>query len=159
MRWEEDATKSGEGAWVGKTWVGPGSHQYVFVVDYAKVQKEIRDPNNSDSVGNGMGGFNSTFLVESCNLQIETAYTSPLPSDFWNSNLPTEIYVTTRFSAGIGKGDYNSVLAMWQNQKLEVGLGEHDSQLDLDILKIVLPKEAFSGGRLASTPNFIAGVQ
>ena len=150
LRWEEDATKSGEGAWVGKTWVGPGSHQYVFVVDYAKVQKEIRDPNNSDSVGNGMGGFNSTFLVESCNLQIETAYTSPLPSDFWNSNLPTEIYVSTRFSAGIGKGDYNSVLAMWQNQKLEVGLGEHDSQLDLDILKIVVPKEAFSGGRLAS---------
>lgn len=149
LRWEGDAANPGEGAWVGKTWVGPGSHQYVFVVDDGKVQKEIRDPNNADSVGNGMGGFNSTFLVESCNLQIETAYTSPSPSDFWNSNLPTEIYVSTRFSAGIGKGDYNSVLAMWQNQKLEVELGEHDPQLDLDILKIVVPKEAFSG-RMAS---------
>ncbi|MFM8995224.1 MAG: hypothetical protein ACKOI1_03160, partial [Bacteroidota bacterium] len=32
LRWEEDPTDKTQGSWVGSTWVGPGSHQYVFVV-------------------------------------------------------------------------------------------------------------------------------
>ncbi len=37
----------------------PGRYQYLFVVD----GKEIRDPNNKDSVDNGMGGWNSVFQL------------------------------------------------------------------------------------------------
>lgn len=43
--------------WKTSLWVGPGTHQYVFIVN----GKEIRDPMNSDSISNGMGGFNSVF--------------------------------------------------------------------------------------------------
>ncbi len=45
--------------WRKSMWVGPGSHQYVFIVD----GKEIRDPLNSDSISNGMGGWNSVFVI------------------------------------------------------------------------------------------------
>ncbi len=48
---------SDQGFWVGGTWVGPGTHQYVVVAD----GREMRDPSNKDSVSNGMGGWNSTF--------------------------------------------------------------------------------------------------
>ncbi|GCC53141.1 alpha-amlyase [Chryseotalea sanaruensis] len=37
----------------------PGRYQYLFVVD----GKEIRDPNNKDSVDNGMGGWNSVIQL------------------------------------------------------------------------------------------------
>lgn len=37
----------------------PGRYQYLFVVD----GKEIRDPNNKDSVDNGMGGWNSVLQL------------------------------------------------------------------------------------------------
>lgn len=40
--------------------LNPGSYQYLFVVD----GKEIRDPNNPDSVSNGMGGWNSILNLE-----------------------------------------------------------------------------------------------
>lgn len=43
--------------WKTSLWVGPGTHQYVFIVN----GKEIIDPMNSDSISNGMGGFNSVF--------------------------------------------------------------------------------------------------
>lgn len=43
--------------WKTTLWVGPGTHQYVLIVN----GKEIRDPLNSDSISNGMGGFNSVF--------------------------------------------------------------------------------------------------
>ncbi len=43
--------------WKTSLWVGPGTHQYVFIVN----GKEIRDPLNPDSISNGMGGFNSVF--------------------------------------------------------------------------------------------------
>ncbi len=43
--------------WKTSLWVGPGTHQYVFIVN----GKEIRDPLTPDSISNGMGGFNSVF--------------------------------------------------------------------------------------------------
>lgn len=146
LRWEEDSNDKTKGTWVGSTWVGPGSHQYVFVVSYAgkwnMETKEIRDPNNKDSVGNGMGGFNSTFTVSTADLQLNTCYTSPKPGDYWNAEIPTEIVLSTRSMEGLGKGEYNSVLAMWQNQRLQVGIGENDPQTGLTIIKIKVPKSA-----------------
>ncbi|MEP2772951.1 MAG: alpha-amylase family glycosyl hydrolase [Fulvivirga sp.] len=40
--------------------LNPGQYQYLFVVD----GKEIRDPNNPDSVDNGMGGWNSFVKIK-----------------------------------------------------------------------------------------------
>lgn len=151
LRWEEDPTDKTQGTWVGSTWVGPGSHQYVFVVSYAGKwnleTKEIRDPNNADSLGNGMGGFNSTFMVSTADLKLNTYYTSPQPGDYWNAEIPTEIVLSTKNMAGLGKGEYNSVLAMWQNQRLPVELGEYDVMTGLSIIKIKVPKSAWQSHR------------
>lgn len=151
LRWEEDPTDKTQGTWVGSTWVGPGSHQYVFVVSYAGKwnleTKEIRDPNNRDSLGNGMGGFNSTFMVSTADLKLNTYYTSPQPIDYWNAEIPTEIVLSTKNMAGLGKGEYNSVLAMWQNQRLPVELGEYDVMTGLSIIKIKVPKSAWQAHR------------
>lgn len=151
LRWEEYPTDKTQGTWVGSTWVGPGSHQYVFVVSYAGKwnleTKEIRDPNNADSLGNGMGGFNSTFMVSTADLKLNTYYTSPQPGDYWNAEIPTEIVLSTKNMAGLGKGEYNSVLAMWQNQRLPVELGEYDVMTGLSIIKIKVPKSAWQAHR------------
>ncbi len=151
LRWEEDPTDKTQGTWVGSTWVGPGSHQYVFVVSYAGKwnleTKEIRDPNNTDSLGNGMGGFNSTFMVSTADLKLNTYYTSPQPGDYWNAEIPTEIVLSTKNMVGLGKGEYNSVLAMWQNQRLPVELGEYNPMTGLSIIKIKVPKSAWQAHR------------
>lgn len=151
LRWEEDPTDKTQGSWVGSTWVGPGSHQYVFVVSYAGKwnleTKEIRDPNNNDSMGNGMGGFNSTFMVSTADLQLSTAYTSPMPGDYWNAEIPSEIVVSTKNMVGLAKGEYNTVLAMWQNQRLDIQLGEYDPNTGASIIKIAVPKAAAQTSR------------
>jgi glycosidase len=151
LRWEEDPTDKTQGTWVGSTWVGPGSHQYVFVVSYAGKwnleTKEIRDPNNKDSLGNGMGGFNSTFMVSTADLQLNTSYTSPQPIDYWNAEIASVIGLSTKNMVGLGKGEYNSVLAMWQNQRLPVELGEYNPMTGLSMIKIQVPKSAWQAHR------------
>ena len=151
LRWEEDPSDKTQGTWVGSTWVGPGSHQYVFVVSYAGKwnleTKEIRDPNNKDSLGNGMGGYNSTFTVSTADLQLRTSHTSPQPGDYWNPEIPTEIFVSTKNMVGLGKGEYNSVLAMWQNQRLPVELGEYEPMYGESVIKITVPKAAWEASR------------
>ena len=151
LRWEEDPTDKTQGTWVGSTWVGPGSHQYVFVVSYIGKwnleTKEIRDPNNKDSLGNGMGGFNSTFMVSTADLQLNTSYTSPQPIDYWNAEIASVIGLSTKNMVGLGKGEYNSVLAMWQNQRLSVELGEYNPMTGLSMIKIQVPKSAWQAHR------------
>ena len=151
LRWEEDPTDKTQGTWVGSTWVGPGSHQYVFVVSYIGKwnleTKEIRDPNNKDSLGNGMGGFNSTFMVSTADLQLNTSYTSPQPIDYWNTEIASVIGLSTKNMVGLGKGEYNSVLAMWQNQRLPVELGEYNPMTGLSMIKIQVPKSALQAHR------------
>ena len=151
LRWEEDPSDKTQGTWVGSTWVGPGSHQYVFVVSFAGKwnleTKEIRDPNNKDSLGNGMGGYNSTFTVSTADLQLRTSHTSPQPGDYWNPEIPTEIFVSTLNMVGLGKGEYNTVLAMWQNQRLPVELGEYEPMYGESVIKITVPKAAWEASR------------
>lgn len=151
LRWEADPNDKSQGTWVGSTWVGPGSHQYVFVVSYAGKwnleTKEIRDPNNKDSIGNGMGGFNSTFTVSTADLNLHTAYTAPAPVNYWNAEIPTEIFLSTKNMVGLGQGEYNTVLAMWQNQRLQVEMGEYDPMFGVSVIKIQVPKSAWQAHR------------
>ncbi len=51
--------KNGNG-FSGYELLSPGTYQYLFVID----GKEMRDPNNPDSVSNGMGGWNSVIQIE-----------------------------------------------------------------------------------------------
>ena len=46
--------------WTGVFKINPGSYQYKIVAD----GQELTDPNNLDSISNGMGGFNSILKVE-----------------------------------------------------------------------------------------------
>lgn len=48
------------GVWEATIRTEPGNYQYVFVLNGSK---EIRDPENPDSVSNGMGGFNSIIKI------------------------------------------------------------------------------------------------
>lgn len=51
--------KKQESDFKGNIQVNPGTYQYVMVVD----GQEIRDPSNTDSVSNGMGGWNSVLRI------------------------------------------------------------------------------------------------
>lgn len=72
-----------EFVWTGSWDLGRGVHQYVFVVD----GKEIRDPNNSDSVGNGMGGFNSVIRNVVEDIRIQTLFEESQLVDVENKKL------------------------------------------------------------------------
>ena len=47
----------------------------------------------------------------------------------------------------LGKGEYNSVLAMWQNQRLPVELGEYEPMYGESVIKITVPKAAWEASR------------
>ncbi|MEY3861601.1 MAG: hypothetical protein RIS50_1882, partial [Bacteroidota bacterium] len=55
--------------------------------------------------------------------------------------------LSTKNMVGLGKGEYNSVLAMWQNQRLPVELGEYDVMTGLSMIKIQVPKSAWQAHR------------
>lgn len=57
------------GNWMGEVWASEGIHQYVIVCDK---NKEIIDPNNPDSVSNGMGSFNSKISLASKSIKAST---------------------------------------------------------------------------------------
>jgi hypothetical protein len=60
--WKADQTPltpAGNGRWVGNLAVGPGRHEYLFVVD----GKWIPDPSSRELVENPFGGKNSVLVV------------------------------------------------------------------------------------------------
>ncbi len=71
--------------------LNPGQYQYLFVVD----GKEIRDPNNPDSVDNGMGGWNSIVKIKRAERSelpiIETSSFDNENITLQSSNVPTSI--------------------------------------------------------------------
>ena len=59
--WNTSNTKFSlkNGIWEAEFFAQPGKYQYIFVID----GKETLDPANSDTITNGMGGFNSLMTV------------------------------------------------------------------------------------------------
>ena len=60
--WKPEATpltSQGDGHWTGALAVGPGRHEYLFVVD----GEWLPDPNAKESVSNPFGGTNSVLIV------------------------------------------------------------------------------------------------
>jgi 1,4-alpha-glucan branching enzyme len=60
--WKPEQTplvSTGNGRWVGQIPIGPGRHEYLFVVD----GQWIPDPNAQESVRNPFGGTNSVLTI------------------------------------------------------------------------------------------------
>lgn len=59
--WNPESTilENIDGQWRAKLWLEPGVYQYLIVAD----GREMRDPQNCDSISNNMGGFNSLLKV------------------------------------------------------------------------------------------------
>lgn len=72
--------------------LNPGQYQYLYVVD----GQELRDPNNPDSVDNGIGGFNSVIRIERPDPaklpMIKTSGFDQNSIKLTASNIPTAIY-------------------------------------------------------------------
>ncbi len=51
-------TLGGDGAWTGARTFAAGSYQYKFIVDGVW----MADPANPDTIGDGLGGFNSVYV-------------------------------------------------------------------------------------------------
>jgi len=58
--WQNVPMQQDENYWYYTALLDPGNYQYLFVAD----GKEILDPSNSAKIGNGMGGFNSLWVIK-----------------------------------------------------------------------------------------------
>ncbi len=94
----KDSLGFSNGYWIKPIILDPGEYQYHLFLD----GKEMLDPNNPDSVDNGMGGFNSVFEVVGNDTEI-----SMYPDSVWESGFSVK---------GTAKGaDY---FVYWQNYLL-----------------------------------------
>jgi len=82
-----------KGNWIGEADIEDGTHQYVYVIND---KTEIRDPNNKDSISNGMGGFNSIIYSKETKLTLNTwGYTDStviLNAEFGNDTRVIALY-------------------------------------------------------------------
>lgn len=103
-----------KGAWHGEALLAPGTHQYVYVING---KREVRDPQNADSLSNGMGGFNSVIKVEASDLQLRTA---------WHKGATVHL-------AYQGCSAPQRVVALLNNRELEWTTGQFDHQISISI--------------------------
>ena len=108
-----------EGVWKINLLLFPGKYQYLFVVD----GKEIRDPNNADSVDNNMGGFNSL-------LKVGGDVSDRVPV------LTTKSFSGEEITAVI-KNKARNVYIFWQNHQLN-----DDVEIEEDQITFEIPDEA-----------------
>ncbi len=115
--WNPSSTeleKDGD-VWKTSMLINKGIYQYLFVVDGV----ETIDPDNPNSVSNGMGGRNSLLVVGNSEVQKPTLYTS-----FYDG---ADVAFSFRNSTDL--------VVLWQNKQLEVNnTGEG--------LKVTIPEEA-----------------
>ncbi|MFN9863864.1 MAG: alpha-amylase family glycosyl hydrolase, partial [Bacteroidota bacterium] len=98
----------------------PGNYQYLFIVD----GKEIRDPNNKDSVDNGLGGWNSI-------LRIPRADPEKLPV------ITTKNFELKTIKLSL-KNPANEVMVFWKNFLLD----HRSVKLSEKQIDITIPTEA-----------------
>jgi len=97
--WQAVPMQQNDTAWFYTVNLDPGNYQYLFVTD----GKEIRDPQNKDSISNGMGGYNSLLKI--------------------NQNLDKKPFLSTNnaqkkaFDIKTGK-ELDEILVYMDNQKL-----------------------------------------
>jgi len=95
--------------------LSPGVYQYLLIVD----GQEIRDPNNPDSVSNGIGGWNSV---------INLPRSDPNKLPWLSTKESSELTVTIEFSNSVSE-----VFAYWENFKLT------NYRIDKNTIEIQIP--------------------
>lgn len=94
------ATDSG---WFTDLWLDEGRHQYLLVLD----DNETLDPANTDSISNGMGGYNSLLMAGT--------------PDSRGPEIFTKKYDADRRVVAIGStAPLEQLLVFWQNRQLSV---------------------------------------
>lgn len=114
-----------DGKWVTGFELYPGKYQYLFVVD----GKEIRDPNNPDSIDNNIGGYNSLLTIGE-----DVSERVPFLTTFKHSD--EDIFVSIKNKA-------EDVFVFWQNYRIE----DDDVSLKDSELSFEIPDEAEKMGR------------
>jgi glycosidase len=109
--WVPEAMSFQEGTYSKTLLLGDGSHQYLFQID----GQNTLDPNNSDSISNGMGAFNSILSIgdNTKYFRLETAHFDE-----------HAIYVKCF-------GDCESVLAYADNHQLKTSVENEFIKIDL----------------------------
>lgn len=114
--------KYNQGKWIGETFIEEGTHQYVYVINDGF---EIRDPENSDSISNGMGGFNSIIYSKEKKLVLNTlSYTD----------------TTIVLNANLGK-DIEAI-ALYNNERISHSYWPYKVKSNTQKLIIACPKRS-----------------
>jgi len=90
--WQHMPLEFDNGVWAYTTKVNKGNHQYVLVID----GKEQPDPNNNNTISNGMGGTNSLLILETNADKLPNLITSELNgNDFTvtSNNTFNDLYI------------------------------------------------------------------
>jgi glycosidase len=115
--WGTQPMRYSNGEWTYSGIFNPGSHQYVLIAD----GKEMNNPDQVETVDNGMGGTNSVISVGNKNAK--------------KPELTTGKNNVSAFTVKI-KNNYNTVLAYLDNQLIDGSYEETDS----DEIYIKIPK-------------------
>jgi glycosidase/phosphoribosyl-AMP cyclohydrolase len=108
------------GVWTTSMLINEGLYQYLFVVD----GQEMKDPSNSKTVSNGMGGANNLLTVGDIDAQRPTLSTY----DYTNNR----IYLQTDYP--------ENVIAFWENHQLKTDYKDN-------IVRVYLPEGIEEEGR------------
>lgn len=109
-----------EGVWTITMLISEGLYQYLFVVD----GNEMKDPANSKTVSNGMGGANNLLVVGDIEAEKPTVETLDYSADV--------VYLQTDYP--------ENLIAFWENHQLETEFKDN-------VLRVYLPKASAKKGR------------
>lgn len=107
-----------DGNWTFSMLMNEGLYQYLFVVD----GKEMKDPENANTVSNGMGGFNNLLTVGNVDA------TKPVLETYDFSE--ERIYLQTK--------NAENVIAFWENHQLTTEFKD-------DVVRVYLPENSVKG--------------
>ncbi len=98
------------GQWFGAVWAAEGIHQYVYVLNG---NKEVRDPNNKDSVSNGMGSYNSKLSIEAKSISLKTYSFSHQGNDL-------KLFLESDILNGLKKDAFKNigVIALYNDERI-----------------------------------------
>ncbi|MEQ9092207.1 MAG: alpha-amylase family glycosyl hydrolase [Balneola sp.] len=120
--WNPNASdfKKENGTWTFSMLVNEGLYQYLFVVD----GEEMIDPSNSETVSNGMGGFNNLLTVGNIDAEKPKLDTYDFSDE--------RVYLQSN--------EAENVIALWENHQLKTEFKD-------DIIRVYLPENSDLEGR------------
>jgi len=122
---ENSPLKFDKGVWSTELIIEPGKYQYLLVID----GKDHLDPNNSDSISNNMGGFNSLLAVGNID-------------NSKNPYLYTSVYNDNTITIG-AQNKVKTIIAFWDNYQLP---DSYIKKVDSSFI-ITIPSEAANFNR------------